>query len=92
MAYLYMIQWVQAVVLKNDNILWFDSGNKNMIGNIFWTRPRTRSSCLERPASPKWAMVIFIKSDQDHNNETGHPEQSVENKQQNPPRTILNHS
>lgn len=61
-----------------------DSGNKNMMGNIFCTRQRIGSSSLERAAEPKRATVIVIKSDRDHISETGlrpgPPEQSVENK------------
>lgn len=48
-----------------------DSGNKNMMGNIFWTRQKIGSSSLERAAETKRATVIVIKSDQHHINETG---------------------
>lgn len=73
-----------------------DSGNKNMMGNIFCTRQRIGSSSLERAAEPKRATVIVIKSDRDHINKTG-PRPDLQNKawktsrpfNPNPSRTIL---
>lgn len=73
-----------------------DSGNKNMMGNIFCTRQRIGSSSLESAAEPKRATVIVIKSDRDHINEAG-PLPDLQNKARktslpfnpNPSRTFL---
>lgn len=74
-----------------------DSGNKNMMGNIFCTRQRIgSSSSLERPAEPKRTTVIVIKSDRNHINEAG-ARPDLQNKawktsralNPNPSRTIL---
>lgn len=58
-------EWYLMICREND------SGNKKNDEEHFWTRQRIGSSSLESAAKPKQAMVIVIKSDQDHINKTG---------------------